>query len=246
VALLTGCAQQVLAPQINWATLRVLALNGVEVVIPGGQGCCGALALHSGEMERARAQAAHNLRLFPEDVDAVLTNAAGCGSGMKEYPLLFKGLDTKDDAWEVKAERFAHKVQDVSVFLDDLGIVEPPPLPEPLKLAYHDACHLAHAQGVLEAPRRLLQQIPNVSLLSIPEADLCCGSAGTYNIEQPQTARLLGERKARHILSTGAQAVASGNIGCMVQIRTHLEALGQPLPLWHTMEVLDRAYRGWS
>jgi len=146
----------------------------------------------------------------------------------------------------VKAERFAHKVQDVSVFLDDLGIVEPPPLPEPLKLAYHDACHLAHAQGVLEAPRRLLQQIPNVSLLSIPEADLCCGSAGTYNIEQPQTARLLGERKARHILSTGAQAVASGNIGCMVQIRTHLEALGQPLPLWHTMEVLDRAYRGWS
>lgn len=246
VALLTGCAQQVLAPQINWATMKVLALNGVEVVIPQGQGCCGALALHSGEMEQARALAARNLRLFPKDVDAIVTNTAGCGSGMKEYPLLFRGVDAKDETWAALVEQFAHKVQDVSLFLDRLGLIAPPALPEPVKLAYQDACHLAHAQGVTEAPRHLLQSIPNLSLLPIAEADLCCGSAGMYNIEQPQTASLLGERKARNILNTGAQAVVSGNIGCLVQIRTHLERLGQPLPVWHTMEVLERAYRGWS
>ncbi len=246
VALLAGCAQQVLAPQINWATLHVLALNGVEVVIPKGQGCCGALALHSGAMAQARAQAVHNLRLFPLDVDAILTNAAGCGSGMKEYPLLFQEDEVQDESWTARLEQFVSKVQDVSLFLERLGMIEPPALPEPVSLVYQDACHLAHAQGVTEAPRHLLQQIPNLRLLPLAEADLCCGSAGVYNLEQPQTARLLGERKARNILNTGAQGVVSGNIGCMVQIRTHLELLGQPMPVWHTMEVLERAYRGWS
>jgi glycolate oxidase iron-sulfur subunit len=245
VALLSGCAQQVLAPQINWATLRVLARNGVEVIIPRGQGCCGALALHTGEMALARRQAIHNLEHFPEDVDAILTNAAGCGSGMKEYPLVFQPGDDGDE-WIQRAQLFADKVQDISLFLDQLGIEEPPGLSEPLRLAYHDACHLAHAQGVIEAPRRLLRSIPNLTLVTLPESDLCCGSAGTYNIEQPETAHRLGERKARHILSTGAQAVATGNIGCMVQIRTHLSRLEQPVPVWHTMEVLDRAYRGWG
>jgi glycolate oxidase iron-sulfur subunit len=249
VALLSGCAQQALAPQINWATLRVLARNGVEVVIPRGQGCCGALALHAGEMALACTQAVHNLHLFPEDVDAVITNAAGCGSGMKDYPALFlMATDGSSGEAELRdqVERFAHKVQDISVFLDSLGIEEPPALPQPLKLAYHDACHLAHAQRVTEAPRRLLRHIPNLILLPLPESDLCCGSAGMYNVEQPETAHRLGQRKANHILNAGAQAVITGNIGCIVQIRAHLEQLGQPLPVWHTLEVLDRAYRGWK
>jgi len=249
VALLTGCAQQVLAPQINWSTLRVLARNRVEVVVPQGQGCCGALALHAGEISLARAQAAHNLRLFPGDVDAVVTNAAGCGSGMKEYPLLFSASQDgrgSDNGWMELAEGFARKVYDISAFLDHLGIEEPPRPPKPLKLAYHDACHLLHAQGVSEAPRRLLRQIPDLTLVAIPEGDLCCGSAGIYNIEQPVTARRLGERKAKHIASVEAQAVVTGNIGCLVQIRAHLVQLGHPLPVWHTIEVLDRAYHGWE
>jgi glycolate oxidase iron-sulfur subunit len=237
VALLAGCVQQVLDAQINWATLRVLARNGVEVLIPNGQGCCGALAMHTGEMEAARELALTNLNVFSTEVDAIITNAAGCGSGMKEYPLLFKGTQ-----WESLAEAFSRKVQDVSVFLDALGLIAPPSLDAPLKLAYHDACHLAHAQGVTGAPRRLLEKIPNVSLVPIPEGELCCGSAGTYNLEQPETAHKLGVRKARNIVETGAEAVATGNIGCMVQIKTHLSALRQSLPVWHTIQLLDRAY----
>ena len=240
VALLAGCVQQGLAPEINWATLRVLARNGVEVVIPEGQGCCGALALHMGQADVARQQALHNMQLLSIDVDAVLTNAAGCGSGMKEYSLLFKGTP-----WEKQAEDFVAGVQDISVFLDALGVETPPPLPKAIQVAYHDACHLAHAQGVTTAPRRLLSSIPNLSLVNFPEADLCCGSAGTYNLEQPVTARTLGERKARNILDSGARVVVTGNIGCLVQLRNHLAAQGQPLPVWHTLEVLDRAYRGW-
>jgi glycolate oxidase iron-sulfur subunit len=168
-------------------------------------------------------------------VDAILTNAAGCGSGMKEYPLLFKGT-----ADEEPARAFAQKVRDVSVFLDALGLKTPAPLPHPLKVAYHDACHLAHAQGIRTPPRRLLAAIPNLTLLEIPEGDMCCGSAGTYNLEQPDLARQLGQRKAGHILSTEAEAIATGNIGCMTQIQTHLT---HPLPVYHTMEVLAMAYR---
>jgi glycolate oxidase iron-sulfur subunit len=239
VALLAGCVQQVVSPRINQATLRVLALNGVEVVIPPRQGCCGALAMHTGELELAQAQGRRNLGAFPSDVDAILTNAAGCGSGMKEYKLIFKGTELEE-----AAHGFAGKVKDVSAFLDELGLVEPHAIEGGLRLAYHDACHLAHAQGVTAAPRRLLSMIPNLELLPIPEGELCCGSAGTYNIEQPELARLLGERKAQHILSTEAQAVATGNIGCMVQLRNHLTGLGQAIPVLHTMEVLDRAYNG--
>ncbi|MCB0045389.1 MAG: 4Fe-4S dicluster domain-containing protein [Caldilineaceae bacterium] len=239
VALLAGCAQQVLAPQINWATLRVLARNGVETIIPRGQGCCGALALHTGEAEQARRLAQNNMAVFPQDVDAVITNAAGCGSGMHEYPLLFKGTMREEPA-----RAFASRVMDVSVFLAQLGLVEPPPLSAPLTIAYHDACHLAHAQGVTAEPRALLRAIPNVTLVEIPERELCCGSAGTYNLEQPDLARQIGERKARHILTTDADVVVTGNIGCMTQLRTRLDALDSPLPVWHTLEALDRAYGG--
>jgi glycolate oxidase iron-sulfur subunit len=237
VALLAGCVQQVLAPQINWATLRVLAQNGVETVIPAGQGCCGSLSLHIGESEQARNLARANLAAFPTDVDAIITNAAGCGSGMHEYTMLFAG---ESDCTEAAA--FGTRVKDIAVFLDELGILPPGALPEPLRVAYHDACHLAHAQGVTVQPRRLLAAIPNLQLAEIAESEICCGSAGAYNLEQPELARRIGERKAHNILATGAQAVATGNIGCMTQIRTHLELLGRPLPIWHTVELLDVAY----
>jgi glycolate oxidase iron-sulfur subunit len=252
VALLAGCVQQALAPEINWATLRVLARNGVEVVIPRGQGCCGSLGLHAGELERARGLARLNLRAFPKDVDAVVTNAAGCGSGMKEYGVLFAGQPE-----EAEADAYAARVKDVAEFLDGLGLAQnPPALGGPLVVAgqqsvagqlivaYHDACHLAHAQGITTAPRRLLSQIPNLTLAEIPEGEMCCGSAGTYNLEQPALAATFGERKARNVLSTQAQAVVTGNIGCLIQIRIHLQRQGRPLPVWHTLELLDRAYRG--
>jgi glycolate oxidase iron-sulfur subunit len=239
VALLAGCVQQVLAPSINWATLRVLAQNGVEVVIPRGQGCCGSLSMHNGEARQARMLARRNLSAFPGDVDAILTNAAGCGSGIHEYGLLFAG-----EPEEEQAKAFAKTVLDVSVFLHKLGLVTPPPLKQSQTLAYHDACHLGHAQRVTAQPRALLRTIPNLRLVEIPEGELCCGSAGTYNLEQPELAQQIGERKARNILTTDAQAIVTGNIGCMTQIQTHLQALGKPLPVWHTMEVLDQAYRG--
>jgi glycolate oxidase iron-sulfur subunit len=239
VALLAGCAQQVLAPDINWATLRVLARNGVETVIPRGQACCGALAMHTGAAGQAKPLARRNLSAFPADVDAVLTNAAGCGSGMHEYGLLFRGEPEQE-----AAERFAERVVDVSVFLEALGLRDaPPPAPRPLRVAYHDACHLAHAQGVRGAPRALLEAIGDVTLVEPAEWELCCGSAGTYNVERPDTAHELGRRKARNLLDTGAELIATGNIGCMTQVGTHLRELGRPIPVLHTLQVLDRAYR---
>ncbi len=251
VALLAGCAQQVLEPDINWATLRVLARNGVETVIPSGQGCCGALAMHTGAAEAAKPFARRNLEAFAvaasptaasttatAGIDAVITNAAGCGSGMKEYPLLFKA-----DPEEEQARLFADQVMDVAVFLDRLGLREAPrPLTAPRLTAYHDACHLAHAQGVRSAPRRLLESIEALNLVEPAEWELCCGSAGTYNIERPAVAAELGERKARNLLATGAELIATGNIGCMTQVQAHLAGLGHRLPVLHTMQVLDRAY----
>ena len=237
VALLAGCVQQVLAPEINWATLRVLARNGVEVVIPRGQTCCGALAAHTGLGPRAQALARQNLRAFPDDVDAILTNAAGCGSGLHEYPLWLQG-----QAEEQAAETIRRKAQDVSVFLATLQPLVPGPLPASRRVAYHDSCHLAHAQRVRSQPRQLLALIPNLELLEIPEAEICCGSAGTYNLEQPAIAADLGRRKVAAILSTGAEAVASGNIGCLAQIQTHLRLQGHVLPTYHTMQLLDLAY----
>lgn len=237
VALLAGCVQQALAPEINWASLRVLAKNGVEVVIPAEQGCCGALLIHTGDHAQACAMARHNMGVFPGDVDAILTNAAGCGSGMQEYGLLFKGQPEEE-----QAQRFSGKVKDISQFLIELGMMPPPPLPQPLKAAYHDACHLAHAQGITVAPRQLLDAIPNLTLLEIQDGMTCCGSAGVYNLEQPKIAAQLGQRKANVILQSSADAVATGNIGCIVQIRNNLESMGKSLPVFHTFELLDMAY----
>lgn len=238
VALLTGCVQEVLAPRINRAAARVLARNGVEVVIPRGQSCCGSLSYHAGEQGQARSLARTNLRIFPRDVDAVILTAAGCGSGVQEYSLLF--ADTRDQA---AAERFADLARDISVFLWELGIEPPPPLATPLTAAYHDACHLSNAQRITAEPRRLLASIPNLTLVEIPEAELCCGSAGTYNLEQPALANEIGDRKAANIIATGADAVISGNIGCLNQIRGRLAVAGRQIRVWHTVELLDAAYR---
>lgn len=236
VALLAGCVQQVLAPEINWATLRVLAENGVETIIPKKQGCCGSIMMHVGEDERAKSLARNNLNIFPNDVDAILTNAAGCGSGMHEYGLLFAG-----DSDSMRAEKFAEKVQDISVFLAELGLREMKGFDKPVTVAYQDACHLANAQGILSAPRQLLQAIPNLNLVEL-EDTLCCGSAGTYNLEQPDIANELGQRKAQAIIDSGAEILVSGNIGCITQIQTHLAQKGHPIEVMHTIELLDRGY----
>jgi glycolate oxidase iron-sulfur subunit len=241
VALLTGCVQQVFASEINAATLRVLARNGVEVVVPPSQGCCGALALHLGELDTARRQARTNLAAFPTDVDAVISNAAGCGSALREYGQLFEGRREAPEA-----DWFAAQAIDITVFLDRLGIVPPPALVEPRRVAYHDACHLAHAQRVVDPPRRLLAKVDGLELLEVPDGEICCGSAGTYNIEHPAVASALGRAKATSITSVRPDLVALGNVGCLVQIRAHLEKLGAPIPVLHTVEVIDRAYRGVS
>jgi len=249
VAFLAGCAQQALAPNFNAATLRVLARNGIEVVIPEGQGCCGAAALHTGARNEALRLVRRNLDAFqemysdPDDYDAILSNAAGCGAGLKEYPAVLHGLPD-----EARARAFAAKVQDISEYLGGLlreGELEPfLPTSCPLTVAYHDACHLAHAQGVRAAPRELLRAIPGVTVAEIPEGDLCCGSAGTYNLEQPALANELGVRKARNILSTTPDLIASGNIGCHTQIESQTRRAGSRVPVLHTVEVLDLAYRG--
>ena len=235
VALLAGCAQQVLAPDINTATIAVLTREGVEVVVPRGQGCCGGLSWHTGDLAAAQAFARRNLQAFPTDVDAILTNAAGCGSAMHEYHLILRG--TPDEAL---AESFRAKVIDVSAFLSRLGLREP--LREvSLKVAYQDACHLANAQQVSAQPRQLLRAIPGLKLVEIADGQLCCGSAGSYNIDQPEIAAALGEQKARAVMATGADVVASGNIGCLTQLQLHLQRLGSPIVVRHTMQILRDA-----
>jgi glycolate oxidase iron-sulfur subunit len=254
VALLAGCAQQVLDPDINAATIEVLARNGVEVVVPGSQGCCGGLAWHTGDLRAAQAFARRNLDAFPNDVDAVVTNAAGCGSTMHEYAAILRGT-----ADESRGENLSRRVLDVSVFLVRLGSLAPVPSGPAQRVVYHDACHLANAQGVRSEPRELLRSIPGLELLELPNQYLCCGSAGTYNIDQPQTAMSLGEQKAKAViavLSKGggvdisesadratAGTVASGNIGCVTQLSVHLAKLRSAVRVRHTMQVLRDAYR---
>jgi len=219
VALLAGCVQRVLRPSINAAAVRVLAANGVEVVVPRDQGCCGALARHVGFEKHADDLAARNITAFPRDVDAIVTTAAGCGSAMKE-------------------DRYPTPVADVAEFLDRIGATTSFALATPTIVAYHDACHLGHAQGVRAAPRRLLAAIGNARVVELDDNEMCCGSAGLYNIEQPETAAALGRRKAEAIRRTGAHVVATGNIGCMTQIASHL---GADAAVRHTIEVLDSA-----
>jgi len=238
VGLLTGCAQQVLAPDINDATIDVLTRNGVEVVIPQNQVCCGGLAWHGGDLSGARWFARKNLLAFSDDLNAIVTNAAGCGSAMHEYHMILRGT-----AEQEKAEKFRHRVVDVSAFLFRLGLSEPPgPQSAPRRIVYQDACHLAHAQNVASEPRALLRSIPGLEICEIEDSHICCGSAGTYNFDQPEIAFSLGEKKVLSILRTGASLVATGNIGCMTQVQAHLKRLGSPLVVRHTMQILRDAY----
>lgn len=238
VALLAGCAQQVLAPDINASAVRVLSRNGIEVVVPAAQGCCGALSWHTGRGDEAARFAKELIATIPDDVDCFLTTAAGCGSAIHEYPLLLAGSESEEAARAVTA-----KSMDISVYLDRLQLELVPRLQRPLRVAYHDACHLAHAQKVRAEPRRLLERIPGLEVIELSDPDTCCGSAGTYNIEQPEIAQNLGDRRAKNVIATGASVVVTGNIGCLVQIDKHLRSFGDRVAVLHTVQVLDRAYQ---
>ncbi|MBH54817.1 MAG: 2-hydroxy-acid oxidase [Opitutaceae bacterium] len=237
VALLAGCVQQVLAPEINRASLEVLSANGIETFIPRDQACCGALALHTGVEKEARKTARQLIQSIPENMDALITNAAGCGSGINEYSILFAG-----EKEESEARALAGKTKDISTYLNEIGLLSPPELPKPLRVVYHDACHLAHAQKERKAPRLLLNAISNLSLLEPPDWEICCGSAGIYNIEKPELAKQLGQTKAQNLLSTEPDLIALGNIGCMTQIEKHLESYESPPPVLHTVQILASAY----
>jgi glycolate oxidase iron-sulfur subunit len=240
VGLLVGCVQAVFFPQVNAATARVLAAEGCEVAAPPEQGCCGALSLHSGREKEASRYARRTIAAFEAaGVDTVVVNAAGCGSSMKQYGHLLRD----DPWWAERAARFSAKVRDASEFLAELGpAAERHPLP--LAVAYHDACHLAHAQGIRQPPRQLLGAVPGLELREISEAEICCGSAGVYNLLEPEPAAELGERKARNLLATGADLLATANPGCLLQLRASLARLGERLPMAHVMEVVDAAIRG--
>ena len=237
VMLLAGCVQQVLAPEINYAAARVLAVNGVEVHIPQDQGCCGSILLHIGAEEDAMRLARRNLEHAKGDFDAIITTAAGCGSGMKDYELLFKG-----QADEAQASAFSRKVMDFSAYLAQLGLRQPRGFANEQLVVYQDACHLLHAQGHKDEPRALLQQIPNLRLADIADAGMCCGSAGTYNIDQPVIADELGRRKVEAIINAEPDVIVSGNIGCITQMRKHLELQGCTTPVAHISELLSQAY----
>jgi|SRR5579875_261021 len=233
VGLLLGCVQRVFYSPVQRATIRTLAAEGFEVLAPAVPGCCGALEFHAGEEPRAIARARATIAAFQAlGVEHVLTTAAGCGSAMKEYGEL---LGTAE------ARAFSERVRDVTELLAEVR----PRAPRgvlPLRVAYHDACHLGHAQGVREPPRALLQAIPGLELVEVAvERELCCGSAGVYNLLQPEAAAELGTRKALHLLDTGAQAIAAANPGCAAQLDLHLRELGRPLPILHPVELVWRS-----
>jgi glycolate oxidase iron-sulfur subunit len=243
VGMLSGCVQQVFFPHVNAATARVLAAEGCEVIIPSAQPCCGALHIHSGEEASALALARRMIATFEAaQVDTVVINAAGCGSSMKEYGYLLRD----DPAWATRAQAFAAKCKDISEILCDLP-AQAPRHPLPLRVAYHDACHLQHAQAIHAEPRRLLAAIPSLEVAEIPESSLCCGSAGVYNLLNPETANQLGDRKVDNLLTTRAQAVLSANPGCLLQLQQGLRRRGlETLPTFHMVELLDASIRGLS
>ncbi len=240
VGLLTGCVQGTFFPDVNAATVRVLAAEGCEVVVPPRQSCCGALSAHGGREDEALAFAKRVIETFERaGVETVVVNAAGCGSNLKEY-----GHQLRDEpGWAQRAEALADKVRDISELLIELGpVAERHPLP--VTVAYQDACHLAHAQGIRDQPRKLLGAIPGIELKELVEAEICCGSAGTYNLLHPEPARELGERKAKAVLDTGASLMVTANPGCWMQVATTLARMGRRMPVAHTVQVLDASIRG--
>ncbi len=239
VAFLAGCIANVAFARLNEATVRVLQANGCEVVIPGGQNCCGALHLHSGLKEEARALARNNIdAVISGDYDAVITNAAGCGSTLKEYDELLE----YDETYRERAIQFRAKLKDVTEFLAGielntrLGAVN-------VVATYQDSCHLAHGQKIKDAPRKLLKAIPGLAFREMPQADLCCGSAGIYNVVQNDLAMQILRQKMEYIASTNATLIATANPGCMLQLKAGVRLYGQAQRVVHVIEVLDEAYR---
>lgn len=240
VGLLLGCVQREFMPEINVATVRVLSAEGCEVIAPPDQPCCGALMVHAGEEAPALALARRVIDVFERaQVDVIITNAGGCGSNVREY-----GYQLRDDPeYAERAARFSAKCKDISEFLEELGPrTERKPLN--MRVAYHDSCHLQHAQRVRTQPRMLLAAIPGVEMQDLPEAALCCGSAGIYNLVQPETADALADRKAQHVTAAKPDVVATGNIGCMLQITAALERQGQKTTVMHTIQLIDASLRG--
>ncbi len=239
VGMLLGCVQREFFADVNAATVRVLTAEGCDVVAPSVQGCCGALSLHMGREDEAVRFAKRLIATFePLGLDVIVVNAAGCGSAMKDYGWLLR-----DEAgWASRGAAFSAKVRDVSEWLVELG---PGATRHALdvSVAYHDACHLAHAQRITSAPRELLRAIPGVEIREIEEAAICCGSAGVYNLLQPQAAGELGARKAANVAATGADVLVTANPGCLMQIRTALADRGIPMRLAHIVEVLDASIR---
>ena len=240
VGMLTGCVQSVFFPRVNAATVRVLALEGCDVIIPRGQGCCGALSMHAGREAEAVAFARRTIEAFERaGVDAIVVNSAGCGSAMKEYHRLLSG----DPDWAGRAAAMSGRVRDLSEFLAELGPVAARH-PLPVTAAYHDACHLGHAQRITRQPRELLRAIPDLTLVELPDAGTCCGSAGVYNLLQPEAASELGARKAQAVRDTGAPLLISANPGCSLQIAAALAGRGERIAVAHTAEILDASLRG--
>jgi len=243
VGLLLGCVQREFFPGVNAATARVLSAEGFDVVAPRSQGCCGALSSHNGREPEAQRFGRALIETFEEaGVDAVVVNSAGCGSAMKDWVHLFS--EDPDPAWRERAAAMSAKVRDIAEFLVEVGPrAERHPLD--VTIAYHDACHLGHAQRIRSQPRELLRGIPGLTLKEIADADLCCGSAGIYNILWPEPARELGERKAANVLATGAELLVTANPGCLMQIGSSIQRSGgKEMALAHTVEVLDASIRG--
>ncbi len=240
VGLLAGCVQRVFFDPVNEATIRVLAAEGCDVVVPPTQGCCGALHVHAGREDEGLNYARRLIDTFEAwAVETVVVNAAGCGSTLKEYGYLLRD----DPEYAERAQAFSASVRDISELLAELEPVAPRH-PIPLRVAYHDACHLAHAQGVRRQPREVLRAIPGIEVVDIPEAEICCGSAGIYNLVQPEPATQLGDRKVRNILSTQPDVIATANPGCLLQIRAALQRADATIATLHPVELVDASIRG--
>ena len=238
VALLEGCVQSVVFGDHNRATARVLAKNGVEIVVPEGQGCCGALNAHGGDHAGAVAMAKRTIETFERaGADAVVVNTSGCGAHMKSYGHLL----ASDPAWAERSQRFAATVRDISEYLASEPL-RGPLAPVPMTVTYHDPCHVVHGQKIRRQPRELLAQIPGLTVVDLAESDWCCGSAGIYNLTQPEMAGRLLERKVANVLATRAEAVVTANPGCILQIQQGLAARGATVGVLHIVELLDRAY----
>ncbi|AKG23730.1 (Fe-S)-binding protein [Calothrix sp. 336/3] len=243
VGVILGCVQRLFFSPVNEATVRVLTANGCEVVIPKSQGCCAALPEHQGQTEQAKALARQMIDSFADtNVDYIIINAAGCGHTLKEYGHIL----ADDPNYRKKAEDFVSKVKDAQEFLAMVGLTTQlsPITDKPLTLVYQDACHLLHGQKISVQPRQLLKQIPGITLKEPLDAALCCGSAGVYNMLQPEIAEELGQQKVQNLLNTGATLIASANPGCSLQIRKHLQLQGKDVAVIHPMELLDYAIRG--